>query len=96
MPRYFFHLIEGDHRVPDEEGATLDGPEAARRFALTGAQSIISEGAKQGLIDLDGRMEVTDGTGEPVLEVRFDEAVRFKPAPARGGRLQLGGPAEGA
>jgi hypothetical protein len=41
MPRYFFHMVEGDGRelVRDPEGVVLSGPERARKQSVWRATS---------------------------------------------------------
>ena len=43
MPRYFFHLRDGDHLLRDAEGAELLDLEAARTEALLVAREILSD-----------------------------------------------------
>lgn len=75
MPRFFFHIEDGD-RFPDDEGAVLPDAMAARRVALVGAREIIAEDLKQGKgLSLDDRIEVQDESGRIVVIVTFREAV---------------------
>lgn len=78
MSHYHFHLQNGGGFVEDEEGRELSGLEAAREEAVKDIRSIISEEVRQGVVDLRGRLEVTDGDGAPVLTVAFSEAVEIK------------------
>ena len=78
MGRYFFHLVDGPMSAPDEEGVELDGPDSVRETALTGARSVISHDAREGVIDLTCRIEVTDAEGQVVFVLPFAEAVQVK------------------
>ena len=68
MPRYFFHVHDGED-IPDHDGVELAGPEDARDKA------VIACG--EALKDLDGafweseewRMRVTDESGATVCEL---------------------------
>jgi hypothetical protein len=40
MSMYFFHILYGDTRVPDEEGMYLGGPSAAQAEAASGAKDL--------------------------------------------------------
>lgn len=75
MPRYHFHVRSSSDFVEDAEGRELPGPEAARREAVKGIRSILSEEIARGRIDLRGRVEVVDDAGAPVLTVPFAAAV---------------------
>ena len=75
MPRYHFHVHDGTGVAEDEEGRELADLDAARVEALKGARSLIAEEALAGRIDMGSRIEVTDGTAEVVLTVRFADAV---------------------
>lgn len=75
MPRFFFHIANGD-RFPDEEGAVLPDLTAARKLALVGAREIVADELKQGKSQsLNDRIEVQDESGRVVAVVTFREAV---------------------
>ena len=75
MPRFFFHIEDGD-RFPDAEGAVLSDATAARQVALVGAREIMAEDLKQGKgLSLNDRIEVQDESGRIVVIVTFREAV---------------------
>ena len=75
MPLFFFH-IEGEVRLPDEEGSVLLDVLAARGAALVGAREIAAENLKQGKgVSLDDRIEIEDESGQNVAVVTFREAL---------------------
>jgi hypothetical protein len=60
MPRFFFHIADGD-RFPDEEGVTLSDVTAAVQLASVGAREIVAEDLKQGKgLSLNDRIETHD------------------------------------
>jgi hypothetical protein len=78
MPRYYFHVRDGGGLVEDEEGRELADADVARNEALKGVRSIVSEEAKQGLVDLRGTLEVHDGA-RLVLSLPFSDAIELRP-----------------
>lgn len=73
MPHFFFHVHNGHGETPDEEGLDLPDQANARGMALDSIRSIIAEEARRGVIDLKGRIDITEG-GETLLRVEFIEA----------------------
>ena len=73
MPRYFFHIRDGNDLTKDSEGLDLPDLDAARAQALERACRIWSERPPE-----PGRnnqtFEVTDEAGAVVLTVDFAEA----------------------
>ena len=74
MGRLYLHVYNGMGFVRDEEGEEFPSLEAARRRAIEGIRSIISDEAKHGSIDLRGRIEITEATGEARIVLPFREA----------------------
>ena len=77
MPRYFFHLYDGDDVTEDLEGAELPDAEAARTEAARNARAIISQDALAGAVNMATRIEVEEEGRGRVATVRFAEAVRI-------------------
>lgn len=73
--RFYFHLDCRVARARDEEGRELPSLDAARHWAIENIRSILKADIDEGLIDLRGRIEVTDAHGEVQAVVRFAEAV---------------------
>jgi hypothetical protein len=74
MPRYFFNTRIGEELVSDPEGEDLRDPDRAWEVARAMIRELLkSEGTEGGL--LKAVLEVTDDTGEIVLEFPFTEAI---------------------
>ena len=73
MPRYYFHIRDGNGVTEDREGIELPGIDAARPEALKRACRIWSERPPEST-DNDEMFEVADETGRIVLTVPFSEA----------------------
>ena len=81
MPRFFFNVRDEAGFAEDEEGLDLARAEEARDIAIDGARSILSDQARQGRVDLRGRVEVADAGGVPLFSVDFAEAVEVVAGP---------------
>jgi len=77
MTLYRFNLYNGIGFVADEEGRELPDVAAARDEALKAVRGIIADEVLQGRLDLNGRIEVMDGEGPPVITLAFAEAVEI-------------------
>jgi hypothetical protein len=74
MPRYFFNTRIADELITDPEGEQLRDPDQAWEIARAMIRELLKlEGAEGGL--LNATLEVTDDTGEIVLEFPFTEAI---------------------
>jgi hypothetical protein len=73
MPRYFFNTRIGDELISDPEGEELRDPDRAWEIARAMIRELLkTEGA--GAL-LNAVLEVTDDSGEIVLEFPFSEAI---------------------
>jgi CRP-like cAMP-binding protein len=81
MPRFFFHIRNGNGFTEDEEGQELADERQAEQVAVHGARSLVAAEALEGEIDLRGGIEVRDGDGSEVLTIPFADAVGFKNGP---------------
>ncbi len=83
MPRYFFNTRIGEDLIPDQVGAELRDPDHAWEVARTTILHLLKSqpGETAGRPLLTAILEVTDGTGEIVLEFPFSEALIDPDAP---------------
>src|SRR5436305_14169117 len=73
MPRYFFNTRLGDELISDPEGEELRNPDRAWEIARAMIRELLKTEDAGAL--LDAVLEVTDDTGEIVLEFPFSEAI---------------------
>jgi hypothetical protein len=77
MPRYYFHIREGDKFERDPEGSEHASPEEARREALAAAREMVAEAVLHDEL-IDGRtFEVADENGALVAVVAFKSVIRI-------------------
>ncbi|HEV2747784.1 MAG TPA: hypothetical protein VGW34_10870 [Allosphingosinicella sp.] len=78
MPRFYFHISNSLGFTRDEEGRELRGLDAARAVAVEGARSLLSDEVSGGILDLRGRIDVTDEHDRLVLNVLFGDVVEIR------------------
>jgi len=61
-----------------EEFPVFADLDAARAAAIEGVRSLLSEEARQGQLDLSGKIEIADADGNILLIVPFREAVELR------------------
>ena len=77
MPLYRFTFTDGSEVYPDDEGVDLPNLEAAWAYALLDARDLIDR-RMLGLRHSEWarwRVEITNGTGRPVMTVPFAEVM---------------------
>jgi hypothetical protein len=74
MPRYFFNTRVGDELISDPEGELLRDPDQAWEIARAMIRELLKLEGAQGEL-LNAILEVTDDSGEIVLEFPFTEAI---------------------
>jgi hypothetical protein len=75
VPRFYFHVCDGNGLTVDEEGRELKGSKEARSAAVTDARSIMAEEMREGRLDLASFIEVEDESHVHLFTVTFEEAV---------------------
>ena len=77
MPRFFFHLLDGDV-IRDEEGMELPNTATAIAKAHHMARAIAAAEITEGKLCLHHRIEVTDVTGRPLLALPLRAAFEIE------------------
>ncbi|AMK20088.1 MULTISPECIES: DUF6894 family protein [Sphingobium] len=75
MARYHFHLLDRSGMLSDEEGVALDSLADVLRLALANARALMSEDVANGVLDLNGAIQVTDDQSRTLLILPFEDAV---------------------
>ena len=72
MPRFYFHIIEGERRLEDEDGDELSNLDAAIEQAEQIIREILEE--EEARVDVGSiRIEITEEAGEVLAEVDFED-----------------------
>jgi len=75
MPRFFFHIRQGDTLQEDAAGTDIDEGETVRDEAVESARDLLAEGDLAGLDRREWVFEIVDESGETVLILPFAEAI---------------------
>lgn len=78
MPRYYFHLWDGQD-LRDEEGVFLLDAETAKARAFVYARDMAVGSVRDGYLTLSHYIRITGQGGEDVATVTFAEAVEVRP-----------------
>ena len=70
MPRYFFHVHDGQN-IPDDEGVHLENCGAAQREAIRYAGQLLSDQSSKFKLGENWSMEVTDENGQILFSLNF-------------------------
>lgn len=84
MARYHFHLLDRSGTLSDEEGVALDSLADVLRLALANARALMSEDVANGVLDLNGAIQVTDDQSRTLLILPFEDAVTLVTAKVAG------------
>ena len=76
MPRFFFHIRDGES-IDDPDGMYLPDTRSAHLEAVRSARDIMAEDVRRGRLPLSSWIEVTDENGEAIFAVPFAEAVEI-------------------
>jgi hypothetical protein len=77
MPRFYFHICNGNGFVTDEEGQELPDRDAARAMAIKSARSIMASDVQRGMLDLSSFIEIEDSEHRHIQTVDFADAVNL-------------------
>lgn len=70
MPRYFFHIHDGDELI-DDQGTVLAGHDQARAYAITVAGELLRNAGKTSWDGTEWRLRVTDDEGNKICTLMF-------------------------
>ena len=77
MPRFFFHIRDGETLIEDPDGSDLPDLAAACEEAAEGARSLLAEKLKAGEV-LDGqRFEITSAEGEVLAILPLKDVIKL-------------------
>ncbi|HEV7436201.1 MAG TPA: hypothetical protein VGO22_15195 [Pseudorhizobium sp.] len=77
MPRYYFHIREGDQFEEDPEGSEFSSVEVAREEAIAAAREMVSEAVLRDEV-IDGRtFEIATDDGAVVATVPLKSVIRL-------------------
>ena len=83
MPRFYFHICNGDGFTEDEEGLELADEAAARSAALKSARDIMAAEMRAGELNPSSFIEVEDCDHALLFTLPFAEAYIVNQSPAR-------------
>ena len=78
VPRFYFHICNGDGFTTDDEGQELADAAAARATAVQGLRDIMASELKDGILKTASFIEIEDESHELIMTVLFSEAVRVE------------------
>jgi hypothetical protein len=77
MGRFYFHILEGDDLVRDDEGSDLLDLSEARREALAAIREMVAEAVKFGKDDRAEALIIADSQDRVIEVVSFDTSCQF-------------------
>ena len=77
MPRFFFHVRQGEDFEPDVTGLDLDDADVAQAAGLRALHDLHDEMAGEGF--MDWTLEVADDAGEIILRLSVGEMFPLTP-----------------
>jgi hypothetical protein len=79
MPRYFFHVHDGQD-FPDDEGTVLANPEAACAESMIAAAEMLRDAALSLWTGEEWTMHVVDEAGQPICDLKFSASIEIAAA----------------
>ena len=78
MERFFLHIRSHDGFTIDEEGTLHDNLSAVRSYAIAGARDMIAGDVRDGVVDLDQSIIISDKAGQQLDEIAFSSVLSFR------------------
>lgn len=75
MTRFYFHICDGDGRIPDDEGMDLQDMKAARTEVFNSARDLALTGIRSGLGIANRFVELEDEMGNLLKRLPFKSAL---------------------
>lgn len=76
MPRYFFHIRDGDDFIEDLEGGNLPDTVSAVREARVSVREIVADRIRQGISTSSPIIEICDIEGRKLAELDLPKLMR--------------------
>lgn len=76
MPRFFFHVRDGDGLTEDPDGSEWPDLAAALTEALEAARDLLAEQVKAGTSPGEQHFEISDDAGRMLATVPFRDALK--------------------
>lgn len=78
MPRFYFHIKDGEKLIQDREGVEMPGVSAAFDEANKAAREILAERVRRGDVVDGHEFEVHDEGGAKLFNLPFKAVLRFE------------------
>ncbi|HEX8572295.1 MAG TPA: hypothetical protein VF759_06050 [Allosphingosinicella sp.] len=75
MPRFYFHVCNGNGFTEDQEGRDFPDLEAARAEAVRTAREIMASEVKRGMLDLSSFIEIEDSEHQLKYTLGFEDVL---------------------
>ena len=82
MARYFFHILDRGHRIPDEEGSDWPNLEAAKNEARASARDLAAQAIQRGESPSTICVEIHDPVGRILAALAVEEVLDHPRYPA--------------
>ena len=80
MPRFYFHLWDGEEWLADPEGMRLSDSAMAIDASLRQARDVMAGDVLRGWLDMNCRIAVNDDKGETIHMLAFADCITVAPA----------------
>lgn len=78
MPRFYFHLCNGQGLVEDHEGTELPDLTSATSHAITSLRDVLASEVKRGQINLAAFIDIEDEQQARLVTIHFTDAIQVE------------------
>jgi hypothetical protein len=78
MPHYFLHIHNSHGTAEDDEGLEAGSLSEAHEKAIAGIRSLLGAEAANGEMNFEGRIDISDASGQVLQSVSFADAIKIK------------------